>query len=89
MYIPLVAEFVGTFLFLGTIRATSGNPIYIAVALALAVFLTAGLSGGNLNPAVSVMSYLVGDLPLERLLPYVLVQVIAGVSVAWSVPKLF
>lgn len=82
------SEFFGTFLFLAAIRATSGNPLMIGIALAIAVFLTAGISGGNLNPAVSVMSYALGSLSAMDTLMYTVVQVAAGLAVARFVPKL-
>jgi len=82
------AEFFGTFLFLAVIRATSGNPLAIGAALAAAVFLTAGISGGNLNPAVSVMSYALGSLSAMDTLLYTAVQVAAGLAVARFVPKM-
>jgi glycerol uptake facilitator-like aquaporin len=82
------AEFVGTFIFLAVIRATSGNPLAIGAALAAAVFLTAGISGGNLNPAVSVMSYALGSLSAMDTLMYAAVQVAAGLAVAQFIPKL-
>lgn len=83
-----IAEFLGTLLFLGVIRATSGNPLWIGAALALAVFLTAGISGGNLNPAVSVMSYVTGSLSAMDTMWYALSQVAAAVVVAKAVPVL-
>ena len=82
------AEFFGTFLFLSVIRATSGNPLAIGAALAVAVFLTAGISGGNLNPAVSVMSYALGSLSSTDTLLYTVAQVAAGLAGASFVPKM-
>lgn len=87
-YAAYGAEFLGTFLFLGVIRATSGNPIAIGIALAVAVFLTAGISGGNLNPAVSVMSYALGSLTEMDTLLYSVAQIAAGLAVARFVPKM-
>lgn len=76
------AEFIGTFIFLSAIRATSGNPLVSGVALVVAIFLTAGISGGNLNPAVSVMSYALGSLTAMDTLLYTLAQIAAGLIVA-------
>ena len=83
-----IAEFFGTILFLGVIRATSGNPLAIGAALAAAVFLTAGISGGNLNPAVSVMSYALGSLSAVDTLLYTVAQVAGGLVVARFIPKM-
>lgn len=85
--IPYVAEYLGTFLFLGVIRATSGSPIWIGLALAVAVYLTASLSGGNLNPAVSIMNLALGAMSVSQTALYILSQVLAGLTVAAVIPK--
>jgi glycerol uptake facilitator-like aquaporin len=85
--VPYVAEYLGTFLFLGVIRATSGNPIWSGVALAVAIYLTAALSGGNLNPAVSIMNLALGAMSLNQTVMYIVSQVLAGLTVAMVIPK--
>jgi aquaporin Z len=78
-----VAEFVGTFVFLGVILAT-GEAIPIAIALAAVIFLFAKVSGGNFNPAVSAMLYAKGDLNSTQLGAYVVAQVLGGLAaLAW------
>ena len=57
-----LAEFFGTLLFVYIILAT-GNPIAIGIALGLVVMVTAPLSGGHVNPAVSVTMAMLGKLP--------------------------
>jgi MIP family channel proteins len=55
----------------------------------IAIYASAALSGAHLNPAVSLAFALWRrqDFPLERLLPYIVAQllgaVLAGVTVAW------
>jgi glycerol uptake facilitator-like aquaporin len=83
-----ISEFIGTLVFLSSIKATSGNPVIIGVVLALMVFLTSGISGGNLNPAVSLMSYVAGSLSAMDTMLYVVVQLLAGILVAMYVPKM-
>ena len=49
-----VAEFLGTMFFLYVILAT-GSALPIGLALAVAIMTVGRYSGGNFNPAVSVM----------------------------------
>ena len=51
------------------------------LAVALGVYLSGRLSGGHLNPAVTVALASRGDLPASRVLPYVAAQV-AGAFLA-------
>lgn len=79
----LIAEFIGSFVFFVVILAT-GMPIAIAAALLAAIFFGGHVSGGNFNPAVSVMMMLRGDLSLTSGLAYIFVQLLAaGVAFAW------
>ena len=75
----LLVEYVGTTFFLYVIIAT-GNALAIGGALALCVLVGGAISGGNYNPAVSVMMALAGKLPLRNLVPYILCQVAGGVT---------
>ena len=74
-----VAEFLGTFFFLYVIMAT-GSAIPIGLALAVAIMVLGQVSGGNFNPAVSVMMVAAGTLPSEDLLPYIIAQVAGGLA---------
>ena len=74
-----VAEFLGTFFFLYVIMAT-GSAIAIGLALAIAIMVLGKFSGGNFNPAVSVMMVAAGKLPSEDLLPYIIAQVAGGLA---------
>jgi aquaporin Z len=81
--VKFVAEFVGTFVFLGVILAT-GEAVPIAVALASVIFLFGKVSGGNFNPAVSTMLYAKGDLNAMTYGSYVVAQVLGGLAaLAW------
>ena len=73
----VVSELVGTFFFLGVILAT-GEAIPIGIALAAAIFLTAKISGGHLNPAVSTMFFAKGKIDLLTYVSYVIAQVLGG-----------
>jgi aquaporin Z len=84
-----VAELTGTFFFLSIILITIDTTkkgyfkgdawLKIAFALGAAVALVGNISGGNLNPAVSIMLYLNGELTLENLGIYVVAQLIGAV----------
>jgi aquaporin Z len=74
-----LAEFLGTLFFLYVIIA-SGNPVAVGVALIIAIMVAGPISGGHLNPAVSVMMTSIGKLPSSELLPYVLAQIAGGLT---------
>jgi aquaporin Z len=81
--VKFVAEFIGTFVFLGVILAT-GEAVPIAIALASVIFLFGKVSGGNFNPAVSTMLYAKGDLSATTYGSYVVAQVLGGLAaLAW------
>ena len=77
MFNQYLAEFFGTCFFVFIILAT-GNPIAIGAALALVVLLTKDISGGHINPAVSVVMASIGKLSINDLAPYILAQVFGG-----------
>jgi len=74
-----VVEFLGTLFFLYVILAT-GNPLAIGLALAVAIMVGGKISGGNFNPAVSVMMVAAGKLKKSDLLPYIVAQVAGGLA---------
>ena len=80
-----LVEFVGTAFFLFVILAT-GKAVPIGLALMAAIMMGGPISGGNFNPAVSVMLASAGKLPMADLVPYVVAQV-AGGLVAYQLHK--
>jgi aquaporin Z len=72
-----LVEFLGTIFFLYVIIAT-GNAYAIGAALAIAILVGGKISGGNFNPAVTIMMVAAGKQPMSDLLPYVLSQVAGG-----------
>lgn len=84
MYKYLV-EFLGAVFFVYIILAT-GNPLAIGAALALTIILTANISGGHINPAVSIVMASAGKLPINDLIPYVIAQTF-GALVALEIYK--
>ena len=76
---------MATAFFVYVILAT-GNPLAIGAALALVIMLAANISGGHVNPAVSIVMASAGQLPIDDLLPYCLSQVF-GALVALQIYK--
>lgn len=77
MFNQYLAEFFGACFFVFIVLAT-GNPIAIGAAIALSVLLTKDISGGHINPVISVVMASVGKLPINELVPYILAQVFGG-----------
>lgn len=78
-YLPLIYEFLGTFLLVLSIFVT-GNPLVIGFVLAIAIWLSASVSGGLVNPAVSLAFYMKGALTLQELIGFVVVQLMGGLA---------
>jgi glycerol uptake facilitator-like aquaporin len=81
----LIAEFLGVTLFLiaivGSVSHSLAVPqLSLAVTLGLAILITGGISGGHLNPAVSLFFYSRKEISLRDFLLYVVAQ-IAGAHV--------
>jgi glycerol uptake facilitator-like aquaporin len=79
----LVAEFLGVTLFLiaivGSVSHSLAVPqLSLAVTLGLAILITGGISGGHLNPAVSLFFFSRKEISLRDFLLYVLAQVGGG-----------
>lgn len=76
-----LAEFLGVTLFLAAIIGTAGAELprlALATTLALGILLTAGISGGHLNPAVSLYFFAKKQLGVADLLTYVAAQLLGG-----------
>jgi aquaporin Z len=72
-----LAEFIGTLIFVSVILVTR-NPWAIGAALALVIWLTARISGGHMNPAVSIVMASNGKLSVTDLMPYIIAQILGG-----------
>ena len=78
-----LTELLGTFLFVLSIvgAVNSGSPLTplaIGLALAVLVYSTGHISGGHLNPAVSVGVFLRGGLSAGDLVAYIIAQLVGG-----------
>lgn len=104
MKIPawMVGEFFGTFLIVfigcGVVAAAvlTGAQLGLfqvamvwGLGIAVAIYLTGGLSGAHLNPAVTCALATGGDFPARRVLPYVAVQMAAAFVAAAAVHAVF
>lgn len=78
--LPLLSEFLGTFLLTLAIIASGGNPWVSGGALALVILLVGAMSGAYVNPAVSLAMYLKGALSSQELASYIVVQLLGGAS---------
>jgi glycerol uptake facilitator-like aquaporin len=72
-----IVEFLGTTLYVYIILAT-GNALAIGATLALLTLLMGGISGGYVNPAVSIVMAAAGKLPTTDLVPYCIAQILGG-----------
>ncbi len=95
---PFIAELFGTFfLALTAAVVTTGSsglftgyqsvfvPFVLAATVAVLVYLFIGISGANLNPAVSVAQFMIRSITATRMLVHIVAQVIGawfGVVVA-------
>ena len=78
--LPLLAEFLGTFLLTMAVLAT-GNALIIGGTLALLVLLLGGVSGSHVNPAISVAMLLKGSIGTMDFISYTIIQC-AGAAAA-------
>jgi aquaporin Z len=76
MYEYLV-EFLGSLLFVYVFLST-GNPLAIGASLALVMLLTKGISGGYINPAVTISMAAAGQISTNQIIPYCLAQLFGG-----------
>ncbi|MCJ8052379.1 aquaporin Z [Shinella curvata] len=96
MFKKLTAEFIGTFwlIFIGSgsgILATAFPQIGIGIvgisfsagiALMAMIYTIGGVSGGHMNPAVSVGLAVAGKFPAAQVLPYAAAQVAGALAAA-------
>jgi len=84
-----IAEFIGTFFLVLTIGCTvipgvAGviAPLAIGAALMVMVYAAGHVSGGHLNPAVTLAVFVRGRCEAREVIPYWIAQVLAGVAAA-------
>jgi len=83
LFLALVSECVGTFLLVTSILFT-GNWLIIGLTLAAVIYITGNISGGHMNPAVSIVMYLKGATNAAECLGYSLSQILGGVVALYT-----
>ena len=81
--LPLVGEFLGTFLFAITCLI-SGNALLIGGVMALIVLLLGSVSGAHINPAVSIAMFLKGTIGSMELVSYSVVQCLGAAAAFYT-----
>ena len=90
-----LAEFLGVTLFL---TAICGAAVYqnkelgtaaLAAVLGLAILVTASISGGHLNPIVSIYFFSRREIGLVQLLAYLVAQITGGIFGAFIAGQMF
>ena len=93
----VLAELVGVLLFalLGGTAPGSYAPWANGFALAVLIYITANISGGHLNPAVTIATLLTGHITIAKGITYILAQCVGGIlgcllqvriCIAWTKP---
>lgn len=84
-----LAEFLGVAFFLTAILGATSNgnsmlaTLSLSTVLGLAIFVTASISGGHLNPAVSIYFYSRQQLSLNELFAYIVSQLLGALLGTW------
>ena len=99
---PLVAELIGTFflVFCGVGAAVSdlyrpgsvgllGAAVANGVALAIGISATLSISGGQLNPAVTIGLWSVGRMDPVKATQYIVAQLVGGIIAVLAVKMLY
>jgi len=87
-----LVEFIGTYflvLTIGCMATVAGSgiiaPIVIGTVLMTMVYAGGAISGGHYNPAVSLAAVMRGALSADRLIPYMVSQILGGLCAALTV----
>ena len=86
MLVPTLVEFVGTFIFLSVVLS-HGKALPIGIALMAVIYLGGAFSGGNFNPAISIMQFADGKRDATSTFMYIAAQVLGGLAALYFFRK--
>jgi glycerol uptake facilitator-like aquaporin len=69
--LPYLTELLGTFLLILAVLASGGNAFIVGFTLMLIILLAGKVSGGHVNPAVSLAMLLGGSMTLMDFIAYI------------------
>ena len=72
-----LVEFLGSIFFIYVGLAT-GNALAIGTSFALVVLLTKNISGGYINPAITITMAAAGQITNVEIIPYCIAQILGG-----------
>lgn len=84
----LVAEFVGTFLFVAFYMGTQGDPRYAVFAMIGIVLIIGSISSAVINPAMTISAWVTRKIKSAKAIGYLLAQTLGAIA-AWSVLSAF
>lgn len=85
MFEKYIVETFASALFVYVFLST-GNPLAIGACLALVMLVAQNISGGYVNPAISIVMASAGQIPMNDVLPYCLAEIF-GAFIALEVYK--
>jgi aquaporin Z len=77
--LSFLAEFFGAVVFIYVILAT-GNPVAIGATLTAVIYAVRKISGGHINPAVSVAFASIGKLKMPELFGFIVAQILGALT---------
>jgi aquaporin Z len=81
-------EFIATFIFLSVI-IINGSPIAISVALLAMLYFSGNITGGHINPAITAMFYMKGELSMCDSIFYIGSQVLGAAAAYYFYIKIY